>query len=90
MTYFNILPNTVVIQRCLSGECLGDACSDVQCLHGGKCVSGGAPEATTPSTVGAEAAEGAVPMCLCPLGYSGQMCETQINLEVSNRKSSRI
>ena len=72
------------------GECIGEACSEVECQHGGKCVA--SPTSNDSSNiiktiypVEATAYSSPIlptPICLCPLGYTGNFCEKQLNLEV--------
>ncbi|XP_043254794.1 pikachurin [Colletes gigas] len=47
-------------------ECTADRCSKVPCSHGGKCLTTGGDTA----------------VCLCPLGYTGDLCETRVDLQV--------
>ncbi|CAL4097885.1 unnamed protein product, partial [Meganyctiphanes norvegica] len=62
-------------------ECVGDACSEIECQHGGKCVASTNVTTTTPAT-DMEEDQPISPVCLCPLGYNGVFCENQLNLEV--------
>ncbi|XP_039277486.1 pikachurin-like [Nilaparvata lugens] len=48
-------------------ECTTDECSRVPCQHGGKCLAAGIGE---------------TPVCLCPLGFAGDLCETRLDLQV--------
>ena len=48
-------------------ECTADRCSKVPCSHGGKCLATGGDTA----------------VCLCPLGYTGDLCETRVDLQVN-------
>lgn len=50
-------------------ECTADRCSKVPCSHGGKCLTTGGDTA----------------VCLCPLGYTGDLCETRVDLQVSEK-----
>ncbi|KAL1114772.1 hypothetical protein AAG570_007596, partial [Ranatra chinensis] len=47
-------------------ECVEDVCSKVECGHGGKCLS---------------SVEGGA-QCLCPLGYTGHLCQTTLDIQV--------
>ncbi|XP_050735962.1 pikachurin-like [Eriocheir sinensis] len=80
-------------------ECIGDACSEVECQHGGKCVASTPPPPlaphnlsfpthTTPTPPPFFASPTPTPTCLCPLGYSGEYCEKQLNLEVPSFNGS--
>ncbi|KAK8400665.1 hypothetical protein O3P69_002461 [Scylla paramamosain] len=78
-------------------ECIGDACSEVECQHGGKCVASTPPPPTalhnqsshtTPTPPPFFAPPTPTPTCLCPLGYSGEYCEKQLNLEVPSFNGS--
>lgn len=51
----------------VSEECTADRCSKVPCSHGGKCLTTGGDTA----------------VCLCPLGYTGDLCETRVDLQVN-------
>ncbi|XP_013792509.2 pikachurin-like, partial [Limulus polyphemus] len=48
------------------GECSADTCGKVTCLNGGQCV------AARPNN----------PICVCPLGYTGDLCEYAVELIV--------
>lgn len=50
-------------------KCTADRCSKVPCSHGGKCLTTGGDTA----------------VCLCPLGYTGDLCETRVDLQVRIR-----
>ncbi|KAG7172240.1 Pikachurin-like, partial [Homarus americanus] len=75
-------------------ECIGDACSEVECQHGGKCVASTqdtknlSAVTTTPTPPPFFAPPPPVPVCLCPLGYAGDFCEKQLNLEVPSFNGS--
>ncbi|XP_071533608.1 pikachurin-like isoform X2 [Panulirus ornatus] len=75
-------------------ECIGDACSEVECQHGGKCVASTqdaknfSRATTTPTPPPFFASPPPAPVCLCPLGYSGDFCEKQLNLEVPSFNGS--
>ncbi|XP_053647666.1 pikachurin [Cherax quadricarinatus] len=74
-------------------ECIGDACSEVECQHGGKCVAStqdtkNLSTVTTPTPPPFFAPPPPAPVCLCPLGYSGDFCEKQLNLEVPSFNGS--
>ncbi|XP_045584489.2 pikachurin, partial [Procambarus clarkii] len=80
-------------------ECIGDACSEVECQHGGKCVASSSSSSpsqdnrnlsslTTPTPPPFFAPPPPAPVCLCPLGYSGDFCEKQLNLEVPSFNGS--
>ncbi|XP_012249798.1 pikachurin [Bombus impatiens] len=53
-------------------ECTADRCSKVPCSHGGKCLTTGGDTA----------------VCLCPLGYTGDLCETRVDLQVPSFNGS--
>ncbi|XP_046833468.1 pikachurin isoform X2 [Vespa crabro] len=53
-------------------ECTADRCSKVPCAHGGKCLTTGGDTA----------------VCLCPLGYTGDLCETRVDLQVPSFNGS--
>uniref|UniRef100_A0A6P3DAI4 pikachurin n=1 Tax=Bombus terrestris TaxID=30195 RepID=A0A6P3DAI4_BOMTE len=53
-------------------ECTADRCSKVPCSHGGKCLATGGDTA----------------VCLCPLGYTGDLCETRVDLQVPSFNGS--
>ncbi|XP_066961133.1 pikachurin-like isoform X1 [Macrobrachium rosenbergii] len=80
-------------------ECVGDACSEVECQHGGKCVSSTSPHSAQEANSSAPystmappssffAPQSSAPICLCPLGYTGDFCEKQLNLEVPSFNGS--
>ncbi|KAK3856781.1 hypothetical protein Pcinc_036911, partial [Petrolisthes cinctipes] len=79
-------------------ECIGDACSEVECQHGGKCVASTQDDrrsnltfpttTTTPTPPPFFPPPPPEPVCLCPLGYSGEFCEKQLNLEVPSFNGS--
>lgn len=52
-------------------------------MHGGKCVTTG----ELSLGVGNVSAEGSA-VCLCPLGYSGELCETRVDLLVPSFNGS--
>ncbi|XP_076343695.1 pikachurin-like isoform X2 [Tachypleus tridentatus] len=54
------------------GECSADKCRKVTCLNGGQCV------AAWPNN----------PICVCPLGYSGDLCERAVELVVPSFNGS--
>ncbi|XP_063584947.1 pikachurin-like [Penaeus indicus] len=74
-------------------ECIGDACSEVECQHGGKCVAS-VQDTRNNSSLAATPPPAffppppAAPICLCPLGYAGDFCEKQLNLEVPSFNGS--
>nr|CAD7446815.1 unnamed protein product [Timema bartmani] len=49
----------------IAEECSADRCSKVPCQHGGKCLTSGDSSA----------------VCLCLLGYTGDLCETKVDLQ---------
>ncbi|XP_011498922.1 PREDICTED: pikachurin [Ceratosolen solmsi marchali] len=53
-------------------KCTADRCSKVPCEHGGKCLTTGGDTA----------------VCLCPLGYTGDLCETRVDLQVPSFNGS--
>ncbi|XP_023246649.1 pikachurin-like [Copidosoma floridanum] len=53
-------------------KCTADRCSKVPCSHGGKCLTTGGDTA----------------VCLCPLGYTGDLCETRVDLQVPSFNGS--
>ncbi|XP_020280960.1 pikachurin-like isoform X2 [Pseudomyrmex gracilis] len=53
-------------------ECTADRCSKVPCSHGGKCLTTGGDTA----------------VCLCPLGFTGDLCETRVDLQVPSFNGS--
>ncbi|KAK7086587.1 hypothetical protein SK128_027747 [Halocaridina rubra] len=75
-------------------ECVGDVCSEVECQHGGKCVpsvqdgNNSTSFTTTPPPLSYFAPPPPAPICLCPLGYTGDLCEKQLNLEVPSFNGS--
>nr|CAD7203612.1 unnamed protein product [Timema douglasi] len=54
-------------------ECSADRCSKVPCQHGGKCLTSGDSSA----------------VCLCPLGYTGDLCETKVDLQLLGSEKFR-
>uniref|UniRef100_A0ABD2X622 Pikachurin n=1 Tax=Trichogramma kaykai TaxID=54128 RepID=A0ABD2X622_9HYME len=53
-------------------KCVADRCSKVPCSHGGKCLT----------------TSGDTAVCLCPLGYTGDLCETRVDLQVPSFNGS--
>ncbi|OXU24789.1 hypothetical protein TSAR_011073, partial [Trichomalopsis sarcophagae] len=56
----------------INGFDVADRCSKVPCSHGGKCLTTGGDTA----------------VCLCPLGYTGDLCETRVDLQVPSFNGS--
>ncbi|KAL7633166.1 UNVERIFIED_CONTAM: hypothetical protein RMT77_016536 [Armadillidium vulgare] len=83
-------------------ECAGELCSEMECLHGGKCITSLSKSSNAslgdfdPSTKNPSAFEisssstGRTPVCLCPLGYTGANCEKHVNLEVPSFNGSSL
>ncbi|KAJ8673437.1 hypothetical protein QAD02_004699 [Eretmocerus hayati] len=53
-------------------KCTVDRCSKVPCSHGGKCLTTGSDTA----------------VCLCPIGYTGDLCEIRVDLQVPSFNGS--
>ncbi|XP_034245110.1 pikachurin [Thrips palmi] len=71
-------------------ECSSDRCSKVPCMHGGKCVTAGElhlQQAQQAQQANASLGQPSA-VCLCPLGYSGELCETRVDLLVPSFNGS--
>ncbi|XP_034937288.1 pikachurin [Chelonus insularis] len=69
---FPLMPRGDAVNGFDVEECKADKCSNVPCSHGGKCLTTG----------------GDTTVCLCPLGYTGDLCETRVDLQIPSFNGS--